>query len=85
MSVFAEMCIQLGFNVACFFSFAPTPHETALTQSVATLAYQIIQLLPETKQLIVHAIETHPMIFEQAFETQLDVLVVDPMRQNSQV
>ncbi len=48
---------------------------------IATLAYQIIQLFPETKQLIVHSIESHPLIFEQTFETQLEVLIVAPIRQ----
>ena len=78
---FAEMCIQLGFNVACFFFFRTDAARNSIDPVVATLAYQIIQLIPDTRELIVHAIETHPMIFEQAFETQLDVLIVDPMRQ----
>ncbi len=81
MSVFGRDVHPAGFNVACFFFFRTDAARNSIDPVVATLAYQIIQLLPETKQLIVHAIETHPMIFEQAFETQLDVLVVDPMRQ----
>ena len=46
---------------------------------VATLAYQIIQLIPETKKHIVEAIESNPLVFQQTFEAQVDLLVVRPL------
>ena len=47
---------------------------------MATLTYQIIQLLPESKEYIVKAIERNPLIFDQAFEVQLEMLIVHPLR-----
>lgn len=47
---------------------------------MATLAYQIIQVLPEVRDDIVRTIEIHPLIFDQSLETQFDLLVVQPIR-----
>ncbi|KJA22368.1 hypothetical protein HYPSUDRAFT_655818 [Hypholoma sublateritium FD-334 SS-4] len=76
----AEVCIHRGVKVASFFFFRADPTRNTIDPVIATLAYQIIQLFPETKELIVHSIESHPLIFEQTFETQLEVLIVTPIR-----
>ncbi|KJA20943.1 hypothetical protein HYPSUDRAFT_103369, partial [Hypholoma sublateritium FD-334 SS-4] len=76
----AEICIQRGVKVASFFFFRTDDTRNTIDPVVATLAYQVIQLLPETKDIIIQAIESHPLIFEQTFETQLDVLIVTPIR-----
>ncbi len=72
----AEQCIQRGILVASFFFFRTDITRNTINPLVATLAYQIIQLLPQTKDHIVHAIESNPLIFEQTFEAQFDVLIV---------
>ncbi|KJA20970.1 hypothetical protein HYPSUDRAFT_763935 [Hypholoma sublateritium FD-334 SS-4] len=76
----AEMCILRGIKVASFFFFRTDATRNAIDPVIATLAYQIIQLLPETKELIISSIESHPLIFEQTFATQLDLLIVTPIR-----
>ncbi|KJA20944.1 hypothetical protein HYPSUDRAFT_763685 [Hypholoma sublateritium FD-334 SS-4] len=76
----AEMCIWRGIKVASFFFFHTDATRNTVDPVVATLAYQIIQLLPETKDSIVHAVESHPLIFEQTLATQLEVLIVAPIR-----
>ena len=77
---FAEMCIWQGVKVASFFFFRTDPTRNIIDPIIATLAYQVIQLFPETKEFIVQSIETHPLIFEQTFATQLDILIVTPIR-----
>ena len=68
---FAEICIQQDIKVASFFFFRTDPTRNTIDPVIATLTYQIILLYPETKDLIVHSIESHPLIFEQTFATQL--------------
>lgn len=77
---FAEMCIQRGVKVASFFFFRTDSTRNIIDPVVATLAYQIIQLYPETKEIIVQSIEANPLIFDQAFATQMDVLIAAPIR-----
>lgn len=75
----AEMCIKRGILVASFFFFRTDGTRNSLNHLVATLAYQLIQHLPAAKALVTRAIETNPLIFEQAFEDQFDALVVQPL------
>ena len=75
-----ERCIQHGILVASFFFFRADSTRNTIDPLVATLAYQIIQLLPESKEYIVKAIERNPLIFDQAFEVQLEMLIVHPLR-----
>ncbi|KJA20951.1 hypothetical protein HYPSUDRAFT_42550 [Hypholoma sublateritium FD-334 SS-4] len=76
----AERCILHGILVASFFFFRTDSSRNRIDPLVVTLAYQIIQLLPETKNHIVEAIESNPLIFQQTFEAQLDMLIVRPLR-----
>ncbi len=46
---------------------------------VATLAYQIIIRLPAVKETIVGVIESNPLIFDQALETQISELIIKPL------
>ena len=78
---FAEMCIHRGVKVASFFFFRTDTTRNKIDPVIATLAYQIIQIIPETKDIITQSIKAHPLIFEQTFETQLEVLIVTPIRQ----
>ncbi len=75
----AERCILHGILVASFFFFRTDNSRNTIDPLVATLAYQLIQLIPETKKHIVEAIESNPLIFQQTFEAQLDLLVVQPL------
>ena len=76
----AEICIQRDIKVASFFFFRADATRNNLDPVIATLAYQVIQLLPEAKDLIIQSIESYPLIFERAFSTQLDVLVITPIQ-----
>ncbi len=65
--------------VASFFFFRADSTRNTIDPLVATLAYQIIQLLPQTKKSIVKAIESNPLIFEQTLQEQLEFLVIRPL------
>lgn len=75
----AERCIQHGILVASFFFFRADSSRNTIDPLVATLVYQIIQLIPETKKYIVETIESNPLIFEHTFEAQFDLLIVRPL------
>ncbi|KJA20933.1 hypothetical protein HYPSUDRAFT_42533 [Hypholoma sublateritium FD-334 SS-4] len=76
----AEMCKRRGARVASFFFFRADRTRNTVDALAATLAYQLIQLLPAVKPYVVEAVEGDPLIFEQAFEDQLEVLIVAPLR-----
>ncbi|KJA14004.1 hypothetical protein HYPSUDRAFT_116984, partial [Hypholoma sublateritium FD-334 SS-4] len=76
----AEICIQRGMKVASFFFFRTDNTRNKIDPLVATLVYQIIQLFPGMRDYILEIIELNPLIFDQSFETQLDVLIIQPLR-----
>lgn len=76
----AELCRRRGGRVASFFFFRADRTRNTVDALAATIAYQLIQLFPAVKQYIVEAVEGDPLIFEQAFDDQLEVLVVAPLR-----
>ncbi|KJA20974.1 hypothetical protein HYPSUDRAFT_764046 [Hypholoma sublateritium FD-334 SS-4] len=75
----AEMCIAHGILVASFFFFRTDATRNTVDSLVPTIAYQIIQLIPQTKDIITQAIESNPLIFEQSLEMQLNVLIIEPL------
>ncbi len=75
----AELCIARGILVASFF-FGTDSTRNTIDRLVATLAYQVIQLLPKTKELIVQAIQSNPLIFELSLEKQFNDIIVKPLR-----
>lgn len=75
-----ELCIAHGILIASFFFFRADNTRNTINPLVATLAYQIIQLIPETKDTIVNIIEHNPLIFRQSFATQLEELIIAPLR-----
>lgn len=74
------MCIAHGILVASFFFFRTDDMRNKVDPLIPTIAYQIIQLIPQAKDIITQAIESNPLIFEQSLEKQLDVLIIEPLR-----
>ncbi len=75
----AELCVPRGILVASFFFFRTDPTRNSAPPVVATLAYQLIQLVPVIKVTILEIIETNPLIFQQSFETQFEELIIRPL------
>ena len=76
----AEACIIRGILVASFFFFRMDPMRNTMAPLVATLAYQIMQLLPDSKKYILEAIENNPLVFEQSLDAQFALLIIEPLR-----
>ncbi|KJA17957.1 hypothetical protein HYPSUDRAFT_977537 [Hypholoma sublateritium FD-334 SS-4] len=75
----AELCIVRSILVASFFFFRADGKRNTIDLLVTTLVYQLVQLVPETKGIIEHAIESNPLIFEQSLDTQLEELLLKPL------
>lgn len=65
--------------VARFFFFRTDPTRDHLNPVVPTIAYQLIQRLPEISPFIVTKIGSHPFIFHETFETQFRLLILEPL------
>ncbi|KAF9470779.1 hypothetical protein BDN70DRAFT_998831 [Pholiota conissans] len=78
MQTLAERCVAALMAVASFFFFRTDSTRNSIGPLVATLAYQLIQAIPEVSDDIQHIIENNPLIFDQAIEFQLQHLIVQP-------
>ncbi|KAF9470641.1 hypothetical protein BDN70DRAFT_845788, partial [Pholiota conissans] len=61
-----------------FFSRGDTTRNT-IESLVATLAYQLIQQIPDTSDIILSTIARNPLIFKQSLEHQLQQLIIQPL------
>ncbi|KAF9472313.1 hypothetical protein BDN70DRAFT_900644 [Pholiota conissans] len=78
MQTLAERCVAALMAVASFFFFRTDSTRNSIGPLVATLAYQLIQTIPEVSDHIQHIIENNPLIFDQTIESQLQQLIVQP-------
>ncbi|KAF9471699.1 hypothetical protein BDN70DRAFT_998531 [Pholiota conissans] len=80
MQSLAERCLAYEslIVVASFFFFRSDSTRNSIGPLVATLAYQLIQAIPEVSDDIQHVVGENPLIFNQAIETQLQQLIVQP-------
>lgn len=76
-----KLCQGNNIPVATYLFCRTDPSRNTITTVVSTIAYQIIQLIPESKFFITRTIESNPLIFDQSFEYQLDMLVIKPLHQ----
>ncbi|KAF8198419.1 hypothetical protein BJ912DRAFT_845373, partial [Pholiota molesta] len=80
MQSIAELCEQAGIPLASFFFFRTDPTRNSTTSFIATLVYQVIQLIPQVKDEILQIIESHPLIYDQSLKSQLETLIIQPLR-----
>ncbi|KAF9472558.1 hypothetical protein BDN70DRAFT_818487, partial [Pholiota conissans] len=64
--------------VSFFFSRNDATRNT-IAPLVSTLAYQLIQQIPETSEFILSTIARNPLIFTQSLEFQLQRLIIQPL------
>jgi hypothetical protein len=79
MQSIAERCVLAAIAVASFFFVRSDSTRNIMAPLVATLAYQLIQAIPETADDILLTIERNPLIFEQSLEDQLRELIIQPL------
>jgi len=73
----AEICKREGLLIGSFFFSNRIANCSDGSLLFATLASQLIQAFPSTKDCIDKAIREDPHIFDKALETQMKALIVD--------
>ncbi|KAF8194541.1 hypothetical protein BJ912DRAFT_175686 [Pholiota molesta] len=76
----AEECMQNGLLAASFFFSRTAAGRNSTKRVVATIAYQISLHLPQVQDHLFTVIEQDPTIFSRALATQMQVLVVEPLK-----
>ena len=76
----AEICKREGLLIGSFFFSNRITNCSDGSLLFATLAAQLIQAFPSTKHYIDMAIREDPHIFDKALETQMKVLIVEPIQ-----
>ncbi|KAF8191727.1 hypothetical protein BJ912DRAFT_286246 [Pholiota molesta] len=79
MQSIAEKCAVAAIALASFFFFRGDHTRNTIAPLVATLAYQLIQAIPEIADHILLTVERNPLIFDQTLESQLQHLIILPL------
>jgi hypothetical protein len=79
MQSIAERCVLAAIAIASFFFVRSDSTRNTMAPLVATLAYQLIQAIPDTADDILLTIERNPLIFQQSLEDQLRELIIGPL------
>ncbi|KAF8200314.1 hypothetical protein BJ912DRAFT_837119, partial [Pholiota molesta] len=74
-----ERCVTTHRAAISFFFCERDLTRNTLDAFVATLAYQLLQVIPDTSKDIIQVIERNPLIFQQSFESQIKELFIDPL------
>ena len=77
-----ERCKEEGTLLASFFFGASDSTQNNPWSFVATIAYQICSISPELRKAVSSAIEYDPLVFDRSLQTQLKLLVMDPLLAN---
>ena len=75
----AEMCEE-EMLLASFFFSRNDPSRSTVKPLVATIAYQITLNLPQTRDIILAAIDHDPLIFTKSLAVQVKSLIVAPLQ-----
>ncbi|KJA20320.1 hypothetical protein HYPSUDRAFT_816183 [Hypholoma sublateritium FD-334 SS-4] len=76
-----DLCLKQRIVIARFFFFRTDSTRNNTKPVVATLAYQLIKSIPALDSIISPIIQSDPLIFNDSLETQLEVLIFEPLRQ----
>ncbi|KAF8166170.1 hypothetical protein BJ912DRAFT_1068046 [Pholiota molesta] len=80
LQTIAEQCFERKLLLASFFFGRSDPTRNTFKPLVATIAYQNATTIPEIKPYLESVIERDPLIFDKCIATQLQSLVVDPLK-----
>jgi len=82
--IMAEILESRKELLATFFFSRNDPSRNHINSVIATLAYNIILSVPESRPLITATIERDPLIFHRPFRRQFKRLILEPLQQLSQ-
>ncbi|KAF9472783.1 hypothetical protein BDN70DRAFT_844130, partial [Pholiota conissans] len=74
------LLLQYSFvAITSFFFSRGDATRNTIESLVATLAYQLIQHIPDTSDIILSTIARNPLIFKQSLEHRLQQLIIQPL------
>src|ERR1700678_3367474 len=76
----AELAAEKDLLIASFFFSRTSPTRGTKDRLIATLAYQLALSIPDTRTHIEDAIERDPAVFKKNIQTQVDALLIKPLK-----
>jgi len=76
----AEICETCGWLVASFFFWKTAGERNNVNRFVATVALQVTQVIPASRELIGAAVGHNSFIFRQSIDVQLAKLIIEPLQ-----
>ncbi|KDR72164.1 hypothetical protein GALMADRAFT_20249, partial [Galerina marginata CBS 339.88] len=76
----AELCHESGCLAASFFWSRSAAGRNDEERLIASLAYQLCTVIPQLRGPVESAVEADPYIFTRSLQTQMEVLVIQPLR-----
>jgi len=77
----AELCHNCGWLLASFFFWKSSGERNNVGRFIATIAYQVIQAIPASRELIEAIVNSDPYIFNQSIDIQLAKLIIEPIHE----
>ena len=74
----AEKCAKLNLLIASFF-FSRSSHSNNEKRLIASIAYQLSIFIPTTRSYIESAVQIDPAIFHRSLNTQIEMLIIQPL------
>ncbi|KAF8815014.1 hypothetical protein BYT27DRAFT_6854157 [Phlegmacium glaucopus] len=76
----AEMCAKLGLLIASFFFSRVSQSRNDKKHLIASIAYQLALSIPATRTYIEAAVQSDPAIFHKSLGTQMETLIIRPLK-----
>ena len=76
----AEMCAELGLLVTSFFFSRTSQLRNNERRLIPSIAYQLALSIPGTRSYIESAVQIDPSIFDRSLETQIETLIIRPLK-----
>jgi len=77
----AEVCDNCTWLLASFFFWTSSGERNNVNHFIATIAYQVTQAIPSSRELIEAVVDYNPYIFEQSIDVQLSKLIIEPIHE----
>ncbi|TEB19449.1 hypothetical protein FA13DRAFT_370346 [Coprinellus micaceus] len=79
----ADRCKEERTLAASFFfsTFSGGPYRQSKARFISTLAYQLLNCVPEIEKKVLAAIERDPVIFDRGLDEQFRALILEPLRE----
>ncbi|KIM43685.1 hypothetical protein M413DRAFT_443594 [Hebeloma cylindrosporum] len=77
----AEACYEAGLLAASFFFSRVVADRNVDTFLIPTIAYQLVQSVPEIRGLVAKAVEQNPLLFSLSLQAQAFALIIQPLKE----